>query len=186
MFLLSGFMLIFWVIFMIIMVLILVGSYLASAIALYKMADNAGYKYPWIAWIPLFNDYLVYVLAKRKFDMLGIFSTNNRGMIALIVLASAYMGAAINAVPVVGSVAYAVLFVAVRVCTWRKYYDLMHTYERDESISMLLSILAVFIPVVGLIILIMNMNETPEYGYHGYYNEDTLAVDPLTETVRKE
>ena len=44
-------------------------EYLLPAIALFKMARKAGYKYPWLAFIPIAQTYLEFVLPRREFNL---------------------------------------------------------------------------------------------------------------------
>lgn len=65
--------------FVVIPAFIIFGLYLIKAIALYNLAFKAGYDKPWIAFIPIFNDYLSAILPMDEFSFLGMYKTYDRG-----------------------------------------------------------------------------------------------------------
>ena len=82
--------------------LFMILEYLLPAIALFKMAKRAGYKYPWLAFIPIAQTYLEFVLPRREFNLLV--KTKKRNYMAIVFLILTYFGTsiiiALNVVPV--------------------------------------------------------------------------------------
>lgn len=149
-------------------------EYLIPAIALNKMAKNAGYKYPWLAFIPIAQTYLEFVLPKREFN-LG-FKTKERKTMAYISIGATYFGGvvvgALNTIPVLGQVLDLIFPIVLQAVRWRKMYDVMRTYKED-GISMAISIVSVFIPIVYSCALLSCMNQEPEYGWGRYELEES-------------
>lgn len=156
----------------IIMLLSIVIGYLIPAIALYNMAKKAGYKYSWLAFIPVAQTYLEFVLPKRDFK-LG-FVTKERGVVGLIFIGVTYFGGiivgALNAVPGLGQVLDFIFMVALWAVCWRKMYDVIRTYKSKEA-ALTISILGMICPPVYAIALLTCINQEPDYGWGNYYYE---------------
>lgn len=54
-----------------IMLLLSIAVYVLQAVALYKMANKLGHQYPWMAWIPYANTYLLFTLPDKKLKVLA-------------------------------------------------------------------------------------------------------------------
>ena len=67
-------------------------GYLIPAIALFVMARNAGYKYSWLAFIPIAQTYLEFTLPKRNFKIFKIVDTDKRATVAIISIIAIYFG----------------------------------------------------------------------------------------------
>lgn len=146
-------------------------EYLLPAIALFKMARKAGYKYPWLAFIPIAQTYLEFVLPRREFNL--FFKTKKRDYMGILFLLMTYLGSTIivllNVVPAIGQLLDVALPIVLMAFAWRKRYDMIHTF-RDKELALPVSIISIFIPAVYSIVLIFSMNREPEYGVGNYYN----------------
>ena len=146
-------------------------EYLLPAIALFKMARKAGYKYPWLAFIPIAQTYLEFVLPRREFNL--FLKTKKRDYMGILFLLMTYLGSTIivllNVVPAIGQLLDVALPIVLMAFAWRKRYDMIHTF-RDKELALPVSIISIFIPAVYSIVLIFSMNREPEYGAGNYYN----------------
>lgn len=174
----GGYALLIIVVLAAILIPVIIVEYLIPAIALYKMAKRADYKYPWMAWVPIAQTYLEYILPKREFNV-G-FKTKERGTIALITIGGTYLGGvvvgALNTIPMLGQMLDIVFPLVLQVFRWRKMYDVIRTYK-EKDISLAISIIGVFIPIVYSCALLSCINQEPEYGWGGYYRSDYESVN---------
>lgn len=161
----------------VILVPIIIIEYIIPAIALSKMAKLAGYKYPWLAYIPFAQTYLEFVLPKREFN-LG-FKTKERGTVGLISIGTTIFGGvvvgALNTIPFLGQFLDMIFPILLQILNWRKMYDVMRTYK-DREISLVISIVGAFIPIVYSCALLSCITQEPEYGWGGYYSDETRNV----------
>ena len=146
-------------------------EYLLPAIALFKMARKAGYKYPWLAFIPIAQTYLEFVLPRREFNL--FFKTRKRNYMGILFLLMTYLGSTIivmlNVVPAIGQLLDLALPIVLMAFSWRKKYDMIRTF-RDKELALPISIVSIFIPAVYSVMLVLSMNKEPEFGAGNYYN----------------
>ena len=146
-------------------------EYLLPAFALFKMARKAGYKYPWLAFIPIAQTYLEFVLPRREFNL--FFKTRKRNYMGILFLLMTYLGSTIivmlNVVPAIGQLLDLALPIVLMAFAWRKKYDMIRTF-RDKELALPISIVSIFIPAVYSVMLVLSMNKEPEYGAGNYYN----------------
>lgn len=158
-------------------------SYILPAIALYKMAQTAGYDKPWLAFIPFAQTYLMYVLPRVRFKVLFI-NTHKRDMIALITILVSVFGsgviASLNFIPGFGQILDVCLAVFLTAMAFRARYDIISTFA-DEETAMPISIISIFVPLVFLIYLLVIRNNKPNYGEGNYFNVTIPEVDPDAE-----
>ena len=151
--------------------LFMILEYLLPAIALFKMAKRAGYKYPWLAFIPIAQTYLEFVLPRREFNLL--IKTKKRNYMGILFLVLTYFGTsiiiALNVVPAVGQLLDLALPIVLMAMAWRKRYDMLVTF-RDKELAIPISIISIILPWVYSIVLIISMGREPEYGAGNYYN----------------
>ena len=154
-------------------------EFIIPAIALFKMARKAGFKYPWLAFIPIAQTYLEYILPRREFK-LG-FKTKNRTAMAIVALILTYFGTTLivilNIVPALGQLLDILLPIILILFGWRKRYDMICTFK-DKELAVPISILAIFFPIVYSITLLILSKRDPEYGAGNYYyvNMDSKAA----------
>ena len=156
-------------------------EFIIPAIALFRMAKKAGFKYPWLAFIPIAQTYLEYILPRREFK-LG-FKTKNRTAMAIVALILTYFGTTVivvlNVIPGLGQLLDVLLPVVLILFGWRKRYDMICTFK-DKELAVPISILGIFVPMVYSITLLILSKRDPEYGagnYH-YVNMDPKANNP--------
>ena len=152
--------------------LICVISFILPAIALYNHAQTAGYDKPWLAFIPVAQTYLEYVLPRRRFKVI-FFDTHDRKQMAWIAILVSTFGASViaglNVIPAFGQILDLALMLFLVAMNWRKMYDYLCTFTDDNS-AMTFSIIGVFLPLVYAIYLFTIMKNKPEYGEGNYYN----------------
>ena len=150
-------------------------GYLLPAIALFVMAKNAGYKYPWLAFIPIAQTYLEFTLPKRNFKIFNIVDTDQRITVAIVSIIAIYFGsgiiAGLNLVPILGQLLDAALAVFIAAVSIRKMYDIHVTFGYESDKALALSIIGFFVPLVYAISLLMIMKNEPEYGFGNYETE---------------
>ncbi|MBR4580878.1 MAG: hypothetical protein IKO32_06565 [Lachnospiraceae bacterium] len=186
----------FATIFIALLVLLFLQEYLLPAIALYKMAKKAGYRYPWFAFIPIMQTFLEYVLPKKEFRVFFIRATfEYRYVVAIVAIGLSTFGVAVDQylgyIPVVGAaLSFALgLFIAVFLigCRWRKMHDLIRTYENEKK-ALAISIISLFIPLVHTIALLALMNREPDFGAGNYYapEKNECAYQEIVEETKPE
>ena len=155
-------------------------TFVLPAIALFILARKAGYKHPWLAFVPIAQTYLEFVLPRRKFKT-GIINTYKRNIIAIITLLIPFIGTPIltaivgvlGVIPVLGQVIIAIspfiLPAFLYLMNWRRMYDMIATF-RDKEVAIPISIFSLFIPWIYTISLLRSLKCEPEYGVGGYYN----------------
>ncbi len=145
-------------------------EFILPAIALFKMARKAGYKYPWLAFIPIAQTYLEYVLPRKEFNLL--FKTKKRNVVAIADIILTYFGTTIivilNIVPALGQLLDVLLPVVLILFAWRRRYDVICTFK-DKELALPISILGTFIPLIYSIVLLVIMKRDPDYGAGNYY-----------------
>ncbi|MCR4814275.1 MAG: hypothetical protein K5879_05560 [Lachnospiraceae bacterium] len=158
-------------------VFLFIQEYLLPAIALFRMAKNAGYKYPFFAFIPFMQTFLEYVLPKKEFNVFFIrIPGEKRYIAALVSIGLSTVGLATDAVfdfiPVVGGFLSAFTAIAIIVfligSKWRKMHDIFRTYDTEKN-ALLISVIGIFVPLVHTIALLVYMNREPDYGMGNYY-----------------
>ncbi len=152
-------------------------SGIVGAIPYYVMSKNNGYKYPWIAFVPLGAMYLRFILSDRKYNLFDKFVTPNRNLAfiayAIINGSASYVSIVVSCVafiPIIGSVlspftslvTYAVTIFAL-FFVWRASYDLLITYGMEKN-AMLWSILGCIFPVVFIVVTFIIMKRKPILG----------------------
>ena len=146
-------------------------EYLVPAISLYVLAKRAGYKYPWLSFIPIAQTYLEFVLPRREFNLLV--KTKKRNYMAIAFLILTYFGTtiiiALNVVPAVGQILDLALPIVLMARAWRKRYDVLVTF-RDKELAIPVSIISIFFPWLYSIVLLISIKRDPEYGAGNYYN----------------
>lgn len=152
-------------------------SGVVGAIPYYVMSKNNGYKYPWIAFVPMGAMYLRFILSDRGYNLFDKFVTPNRNLAfiayAIINGSASYVSmviACISYIPLIGSIIYP--FASIITCAvyilalffvWRASYDLLITYGMEKN-AMLLSILGCIFPIVFIVVTLIIMKRTPILG----------------------
>lgn len=184
--------LIFTLITFLIMFLVFLVVFIAAMIAcnfpLYRMAKNAGHKHPILAFIPCACTFLMVMLSKEEFNLFNWIVIKDRKKAAWIctgissvpllllgVLLLFFLGFIFPPLLILLVFVYFIVFglcmlasIPLYFFMWRTYFDLFTTYGLGEQ-ALMYSILSLFIPIVGIVLLYMNMNNAPNYGMGNYY-----------------
>lgn len=187
----------FGIFFTVIMNLLLV--YFLSSIALYRMANLAGYDKPWLAFIPYAKHYIEIQLPVKEYNFCDIYHTGDRGLVfkwylgfklfpLVVSLASmgisAFLGL-LMLLPFFGSFfsliisgIFSIINIVFRVVRilfmWNVQNDLLITYKVPLGARIAICLFSnVFLaPVVYSIALLVISGKPPVYGYNNYYNPE--------------
>lgn len=182
-----------YVLIMVIYVLIALLMHLLMAFPLYRMAKNAGYDKPWLAFIPFMAYYVAFVLPIKEFSLIGLYKTTERrngffiyiSLFYIVPIVGYICGVFLNFIPLLGSVLNLVLSLLIgigmifaSITKAIMMIDLFDLYwgKEKEALSITLGILSVFIPLIFPIVCIILNEKEPEYGFGNYYNP-IVAVD---------
>ena len=156
------------------------------AVPLYVMADKAGYAYPFLAFIPFANYYLMHILPMKEYNYIGMYKTYERKngfLLYMIVrwigpLAIAIVGTILSVIPLIAILIAMViqlinlaLIVAGFIAKAIMMIDLLDLYmKKDEKgLAIFLGIISLFVPIVFPITCIVLCTKEPEFGYGNYY-----------------
>ncbi|MBR4413705.1 MAG: hypothetical protein IKS60_08815 [Lachnospiraceae bacterium] len=156
------------------------------AVPLYIMADKAGYAYPFLAFIPFANCYLMHILPIKEYNFIALFKTYERknGFLFYMVIkwiapfAIWTVGSILSIVPILSFIVAIVLQLVNLVLLTSGYIakaimmiDLLDLYmKKDEkALAIFLGIVSLFVPIVFPITCIVLCTKEPEFGYGNYY-----------------
>ena len=156
------------------------------AVPLYIMADKAGYAYPFLAFIPFANYYLMHILPMKEYNYIGMYKTYERKngfLLYMIVrwigpLAIAIVGTILSVIPLIAILIAMVIqlinlaiIVAGFIAKAIMMIDLLDLYmKKDEKgLAIFLGIVSIFVPIVFPITCIVLCTKEPEFGYGNYY-----------------
>lgn len=173
-------------IFWIVIILGMIIHHFFMAVPLYIMADKAGYAYPFLAFIPFANYYLMHILPIKEYNFIGLFKTYERknGFLAYMIIKWIapwglwIVGSVLSMIPLfniifgiifqllnlvvltVGSIGKAVMMI-----------DLFDLYMKKEEkgLAIFLGIISIFVPVVFPVTCIVLCRREPEFGFGNYY-----------------
>ena len=132
--------------------------YVLSCIGLYKMAQKAGYASPILAWIPIAQTWVMFVLPKNEFVIPLLNKTLDKRSTAFwIYLALPFASGILALIPFIGWLVDIAGLVAIYVMSYRVWCDLFAMY--DSSTASRNAILTVIFPILGPIFLLANMNK---------------------------
>jgi len=138
--------------------------YLLGAIGLYGMGEKAGVEYSWLAFIPIFNLYVVGKII-RKLRFFGVTIQHPEFFLPLaVIVVSAFSYTPFLVTKLVLSLLLSVLLIFA-------VYDLIKLYRRERA--KLYTVLSILIPVFYTILLFALRNEVPQYEEHdmdSYYD----------------
>ncbi len=158
---------------MVVLLIMVVASYLLSAYPIYKMAKKMGRDNPWLAWIPIANTYMMFVIPEKPYDVFnGKIHFEDRSRAFLIWLAIVYGGSAIvgmasvvNAIPIIGALIYGVIYMLYIALTYIAKYvmykDIYDTFMPDQN-NVAFGVLTVLIPIVGIVMLWVASSKEPD------------------------
>ena len=156
------------------------------AVPLYIMADKAGYAYPFLAFIPFANYYLMHILPIKEYNYIGMYKTYERKNGFLLYMIVRWIGPL--AIGIVGTILSIVPFIAMLIAMVIYFInlalivagfigkaimmiDLLDLYmKKDEKgLAIFLGIVSIFVPIVFPITCIVLCTKEPEFGYGNYY-----------------
>lgn len=152
-----------------IMLLLSIAVYVLQAVALYKMANKLGHQYPWMAWIPYANTYLLFTLPDKKLRILAFNKDIDRVTGFWIWLALNLGGTVIqgivSVIPVIGTFIATLLPFAILVAnifiTYAKYKDLYEMFV-DESQATPFAIVSIIVPITSVVFLLIASSKNPK------------------------
>ena len=172
--------------FWLIVFLALIIHHFLLAVPLYIMADKAGYAYPFLAFIPFANYYLMHILPMKEYNYIGMYKTYERKNGFLLYMIVRWIG--LLAIGIVGTILSVIPFIAILIAMVIQLInltlivagfigkaimmiDLLDLYmKKDEKgLAIFLGIISLFVPIVFPITCIVLCNKEPEFGYGNYY-----------------
>lgn len=143
-------------------------NHIMRPIAMFILARHAGFKHPWIAFVPYGSYYLEFVLPIRDFNVLNWIKTDKRETIAWTYIANdlckPLIKQIIGFIPLLGTVLNIAYELLIYMFKWRKIYDLLKTFGFKSS-AMTWSILGVIFKPVYIVLLFIMCDKEPDYGY---------------------
>ena len=172
--------------FWLIVFLALIIHHFLLAVPLYIMADKAGYAYPFLAFIPFANYYLMHILPMKEYNYIGMYKTYERKNGFLLYMIVKWIGPL--AIAIVGTILSVIPFIAILIAMIIQLInltlivagfigkaimmiDLLDLYmKKDEKgLAIFLGIISLFVPTVFPVTCIVLCNKEPEFGYGNYY-----------------
>lgn len=152
-----------------IMLLLSIGVYVLQAVPLYKMAKKLGHQYPWMAWIPFANTYLMFTLPDKQLRILAFNKDIDRVTGFWIWLALNLGGTVIqgivSVIPVIGTLIATLLPFAILVAnifiTYAMYKDLYEMFV-DESQATPFAIVSMIVPITVVVFLWIASSKNPK------------------------
>lgn len=149
-----------------------IAVYVLQAIALYKMATKLGHQYPWMAWIPYANTYLLFTLPDKKLKILAFNKEVDRATGFWIWLAITLGGGVIQGIfsvftviPVIGPIIVSLVPIAIMVArifiTYSAYKDLYDMFV-DESQATPFAIVSIIVPITSVVFLLIAAGKNPK------------------------
>ena len=155
-----------------IMLLLSIAVYVLQAVALYKMANKLGHQYPWMAWIPYANTYLLFTLPDKKLKVLAFNKEVDRSTgfwiwLAITLGGSVIQGifSAFTVIPVIGPIIVSLVPIAIMVArifiTYSAYKDLYEMFV-DESQATPFAIVSIIVPITSVVFLLIASSKNPK------------------------
>ena len=155
-----------------IMLLLSIAVYVLQAVALYKMANKLGHQYPWMAWIPYANTYLLFTLPDKKLKVLAFNKEVDRTTgfwiwLAITLGGSVIQGifSAFTVIPVIGPIIVSLVPIAIMVArifiSYSAYKDLYEMFV-DESQATPFAIVSMIVPITVVVFLWIASSKNPK------------------------
>lgn len=155
-----------------IMLLLSIAVYVLQAVALYKMANKLGHQYPWMAWIPYANTYLLFTLPDKKLKVLAFNKEVDRTTgfwiwLAITLGGSVIQGifSAFTVIPVIGPIIVSLVPIAIMVArifiSYSAYKDLYEMFV-DESQATPFAIVSIIVPITSVVFLLIASSKNPK------------------------
>ena len=155
-----------------IMLLLSIAVYVLQAVALYKRANKLGHQYPWMAWIPYANTYLLFTLPDKKLKVLAFNKEVDRTTgfwiwLAITLGGSVIQGifSAFTVIPVIGPIIVSLVPIAIMVArifiSYSAYKDLYEMFV-DESQATPFAIVSIIVPITSVVFLLIASSKNPK------------------------
>lgn len=155
--------------FLIIVFIIAVVMFVLRALALYTMAKRQNIANPWLAWIPVAQDYIFGMVLKKK---ITVTSTISIPFAQWVLIGTNALAAATYDNDILRSIVV-IITLAITVLALLRLYKL---YAPDKAI--LYTVLSIVIPVTSPIFMMMIRNNTPvEYDFTDFDGTDLNRKD---------
>lgn len=163
----------------------LITNHLMLAVPLYKMAYKAGYDYPFLAFIPFANYYLIHILPAKEYSFLGMAKTFDRKKGFIFYICVTYVAPFViglvgfaSVIPIIG---YLLSFVTTllsyplgivsMIARAIMMIDLLGMYMKkyNRGTAIALGIGSLFVPFMFPVSCMVLCNREPDYGFGNYY-----------------
>ena len=161
-------------------------NHFVTAIPLYIMASKAGYDYPFLAFIPFANYYLMHILPIKEYSFLGMYKTNERQNGFFIYLVVKYvlpfcLGFVFMFLSLIPFVSWFIgLFswvftlairVVVLIAIAIMRIDLIQLYMKEsKETATILGVISLFVPIMFPVVLFIICSKEPSFGFGNYYD----------------
>ena len=134
--------------------------YIVGSLALYKMAAKFYYPNLWLAWIPIANTYLLFVLPVKKFKVLLFNKELERTHAFWIYIGTCVGGFILSFIPLINILAVIAIIMEIVIFLYPMYHDLYELFV-DESTATTYAILSLLIPGAALVFLLIVSGKKP-------------------------
>jgi len=168
-------------------------NHLLQAIPLYIMADKAGYRYPFLAFLPVANYYLMHIMPLKEYSYLGMFKSYDRKKGFFFFIAVRYVGyfmiwaiamffSFIPLLSIIGSLLSSFLNLILYFLSYSSLaimrIDYLELYmPKNKTTAKVLGIISVFVPMMFTIVCYVICCNEPEFGFGNYYNLKSFAIE---------
>lgn len=124
--------------------------YVLGALGLSRMAKKLGVENPWMAWLPIFN---IYLIGKIAGDEVVVFGKEVKNLAVVLAVSSVVIGA-VSVIPLIGQIALIVYIIF--------YYTVLNKIYKifNESSARMYTVLSViFAPLLPVFLFIMSGKE---------------------------
>lgn len=142
------------------LLIIILVVYIIAAITLYKIATKFHYSYAWLAWIPIANTYLMFILPLKKFKVL-IFNKELERVHAFWIYIGICVGELIlGFIPLLNIISLLILIAGVILFIYPMYHDLYELFV-DESTATTYAVLSLLIPGIAIVFFLIIAGKEP-------------------------
>lgn len=171
-------------------------DYIFGALGIRKMAQNAGFRFSWFAFVPNLRECVIFKLPKKNFEIGGLVNMQSRMKAFITFLVLTYvMPSVVNTVISVMGIFFSPLYllvipagfffmIAVNLYLAVSKYDLLITFNVKKGTAVIISILSVFCPLVFSLYAFAIRKNEPIHGLDYYYSINPEDYDDNDEYSR--
>lgn len=141
------------------LVLLLV-VYILGSLGVYKIATKFYYTHAWLAWVPIANTYLMFILPVKKIKLLLFNKELERVHAFWIYIGTVIAELIFCFVPVLNILSILLIIAEEVIILYPMYHDLYELFV-DESTATTYAILSLLIPGAALVFLLIVMGKEP-------------------------